>query len=127
MPVRPCSFVKPGGMICGQPTRAGARCADHRAKVKRQDTRWVYRDPRWAKVRRWVLHRHRQEWGDLCLGDGKDHERHLTGPDNPLSIDHLIPLVVWLAQGRDPFDVANLGVKCRSWNSAKDAGWAGLR
>lgn len=116
---RPC-------VVCGRPTRrAGSRCEEH-PKTKRADHRWVYRDRRWLHVRERVLRKHRARWGELCLGDDS-HERHVATPDNPLTVDHVIPLIVLLPQGGDPFDIRNLAVRCRSWNSQKDAGWAGLR
>ncbi len=53
-----------------------------------------------------------RDHGPWCPGDGVRHGPHVSWD---LTLDHVVPLEA----GGAPFDVANVRVLCRGWNSVR--------
>lgn len=76
-------------------------------RERRDDFRWLYQSYRWHKFSLQYLKEHRL--CAMCL------EKGLT--EIAKVVDHVIPLVIWVPQGGDPYDTTNmqpLSKKCHS-------------
>lgn len=110
--LRPCLGTK--GKPCGRPCykpRCPACLRDYERDYKKT-ARPEY-DYRERKRREQVVKEYRERYGEVCFGWRR--RPHPTGPTNPLTADHVIPVA---AGGRESGD---LGVLCLSCNSAKGA------
>lgn len=100
---------------CGALTSLeGGRCAECAAAAQavreQARDRSVYDDPRWRRIRKRVIARHRKRHGWLCPGWRR--EPHLAAR---LSADHIVPV----SRGGAPFDERNVQVLCVDCNRAK--------
>lgn len=83
--------------------------------VRRDPFRWVYQSYRWHKQS--ALFIKKNPLCAACLKVGKTERAQVT--------DHVIPLVLWVPMGGDPFDQKNwqpLSKSCHSIKTAKENG-----
>ena len=105
MAARPC-------LVCGTPTKTGARCAAHpaasgyQAKTNDRGLGRPHQKLRATVIARWVA-----TYGWLCPGHGVDPH---PVPAGALTLDH----VVSRSEGGSS-DEANASVLCRACNSRK--------
>ena len=77
---------------------------------QRQPVNPIYRDPRWRKLAARTVQQHVARYGWVCPG-----WKRPPHPSRQLSADHRVAL----AAGGEPFEATNVGVLCRSCNTAK--------
>ena len=103
-PKRPCLHAG-----CPRLT-PGTYCPTHRTAVERARHNPEYDTPRWRRLRKKVIDKHRASFGYLC--PGYETPPHLT---DRMSADHIVPL----DKGGAMYDEANVQALCVSCNSRK--------
>lgn len=107
LPGRPCAVLTSA--------RSG-RCGLHETSASRAARNDLYADPRWHRLVAKILGSWRARWGWQC--PGWRASPHMASRDNPLTVDHIIPVA---ARPDLAFEETNLQVLCRACNGRKGA------
>ncbi len=76
---------------CGTLTSLrGGKCVEHRHATKRSRHTESYSTKAWTTLSRRILAAHPGEYGELCPGDGAEHQPHAT---SDLTVDHRLPRI----------------------------------
>lgn len=93
------------------------RRTEPKPEVRRDPYRHIYQSARWHRFSKNYIKAN--PLCNTCLKEGKTESSEVT--------DHIVPLVIWIPQGGDPYDLTNLqplSKVCHNRKTAEDnKGW----